>query len=100
MPEETVFQAEATRNTKTLVWEKLAGKGKEALFLILLTLLHGMWDFNSQTRDRTCLPTPLQWEHRVLTTGPKEALIQPEIQEVREHESRGQWQEVWTWAST
>lgn len=86
MSEETVFQAEATRHTKTLVWEKLAGKGKEALFLILLTLLHGMWDFNSQTRDRTCPPTrrptptpSLQREHRILTTGPKEAVIQPEI---------------------
>ena len=27
-----------------------------------------MWDLSSLTRDRTC--SPLQWKHRVLTTGP------------------------------
>ena len=27
-----------------------------------------MWDLNSQTRDRS--HAPLQWKHRVLTTGP------------------------------
>ena len=30
--------------------------------------LHGMRDLSSWTRDRTC--SPVQWKHRVLTTGP------------------------------
>ena len=30
-----------------------------------LTVLHGMWDLTSPTRDRT-----LQWKHRILITGP------------------------------
>ena len=36
------------------------------LFFFLATPL-GMWDLGSLTRDQTC---PLQWNRRVLTTGP------------------------------
>ena len=36
------------------------------IYLFLATLC-GMWDFSSLTRDR--IWGPLQWRHRVLTTG-------------------------------
>ena len=49
--------------------KKCPGFQMVEFFFFFVAILHGMWDLNSPTRDNI---HPLQWMHRIITTGPPE----------------------------
>ena len=48
-------------------WQTEAPK-EIVIFFFFLAALYDMWEFSSSARELN--PCPLQWKHRILTTGP------------------------------